>query len=142
MSVSLFVDDKEEIVVTVFVAQNKNNPKVLYADPEKEGLLEVAGDNVDLDDVEEHKVTFRLPSFGDSGRIFDAGILMDDDNFRVNPNSMRLERICTLLTDWTFTGPDGKKMATTRTNVQKLHPLIAMAIGVELETKLKEVNLT
>lgn len=140
MSVSVFVNEADEITIPLFIAASKANPSVVFADSDKTTLLKDCGDEIDPDAVDSHQIIFRTPSYADANRIIDSGIRMDDATFKINPSQMRLERICTLIKSWTFKGADGKEIKPSRENVKKLHPVVALVLGAELEIKLREIN--
>jgi len=143
MPASIFIDDNDEnsvITVIVFIANGKKG--FVYCDIDHSKLLKMAGDDVTESDIEQHQVLFKQPSYGDTSRIFSSGIRMGaDEEINISPSQIRQERLCVLLKSWTFKNSAGKDMAATKDNVKKLHPAIAMILGIALEKELSERGL-
>jgi hypothetical protein len=137
MTVSLFINDSEEITVLLFVAPAKKG-NFVFCDIDKEMLVKTGAEDIDAEKIEQHQVTFRMPSYGDNNRILDSGVRLTEDSLNVSPHQIRLERICTLIKDWTFKDAKGDAVRVTRDAVKKLHPTVALTLGIALENDLRE----
>lgn len=139
MPISLFINESDEIVVVFYIAESIKTPGFVFADTDKNTLIRIGGDEIDPTAIESHQASFRTPSFGDTNRIMDSGVKMSESEmFTVSPNQIRLERICTLIKSWSFKDGSGGEVRPTRENVKKLHPVVALTLGMALEGQLRE----
>lgn len=142
--ISPFIDDSKEIEVKVFLATHSKY--VIVADIDKQALLSVYENEIEEKDVQEENIKFRLPTYGDSNRIFDAGVKMEGfsdetSSVKVSPAQVRFERMVLLAKSWSFKDASGNQTNPNRETIKKLHPIVAAAIGNGLELELKERGL-
>jgi len=127
---SLFVNQKDLIVVKVVVAKDKKNEN-LYISNSKEDLL--GKKEVDKDSLEEYEVRFKHSDYGDSVNIYSNSVNIEGNSVKVDPMAVRYKRFITLIKDWTFTDEDGKSLKVSEDNINALHPDLANFILDELE---------
>lgn len=139
---NLFITEDDIFEVKIYVAEDEEG--LIYCDITEEGV------NILLEDkdlsIEEYKVVFRKPSFGDLKTLTDIltapretemGITYD-----MNPIATRIQTISFFIKDWNLVDSKGEKVPTTEENIMKLNPIIAAAIGIQLDFNLssKEVD--
>ena len=133
---SLFIDVDEEITIKIFVGKTANG--LLVADADLLVLKE--GDNPISGDVEEYEVICRQPNFKDSVEISSSLFnYSTDEGVGFNPLSARYEKMVKLIKSWSLKGKDGKEMGVSDENIAKLHPVIATAIGTQLDLQVPTV---
>lgn len=137
--VSLFVNPEDTFEITFVVAASKTKPDVLYADINEEELKKQGG--TDLGEIEQHKVVFRYPSYGDSTKILDKSVRFSGEEMTLSLAEIRQTRLITLIKSWTLKDDKGKVVSTQKDTVQNLHPLIAAVITIQLDKALQDRGL-
>ena len=113
----------------------KQDATRIYCDPNKTELI-ATYDDVDVEKIEEHKFVFRIPSFADTVKILDSAVEFSGVSSKINLHSMRLFRISTLLTSWTLT-----KERPTQKDIERLHPLVASVLSMQIDNKFNEYGI-
>jgi len=127
MPLELFVKSDDTFVVNFAVCADKKNPYTLYADVSVEKLIEMYGEEANVDTIESHSATFRRPSFSDMSKLYDEAFSWDGTQVKTNASSMRLGKMILLLKSWTLKNP------ATEQEVRQLNPVIALVLGSELD---------
>ena|ERR1035437_3678931 len=131
----IFVDPDAEFKIQLYVSKTKEK---IVADTSKEALKETYEDIIDID---EYTVTFRYPTFQDNTVISNAAMSLVDGKLTINPTSMRLKRMQSLIKSWTFKDKDGKVTTPNDSLVSQLHPSIANVLSMALEQKMEQLGL-
>ena len=134
----LFVKPDAEIQVKIFVGQNSSGN--LVADSSLD-LLKQQDENIDVSLVKEYHVFFRQPSFKDS-----VSLASDVFNYSIgteggggggevdfNPVASRYSKMIKLIKRWTLVDESGKPTPVDEERISALHPVIANAIGLQLD---------
>jgi hypothetical protein len=137
MPVSAFTNESDEIVLKLAIGEVD---QTIVCDTDKSALLKIHP-KLKEEDIEEATATFRMPTYGDMNRIFDASVKVDDLALSVSPAQIRFERLCVLSKSWSFKDAKGEKTKPSRENVRKLHPIIATYLGLYLEEQLKKRSM-
>jgi hypothetical protein len=129
---NLFINPEEEFVIRFSVATDKYN--TIFCDLTKESLIESLkhmGKEISDFTIEEYKAVFRKPSFGDSMDLYND-IFNVNDKFGVtfNPIVARYNKIMALIKSWNLKGKEEKP---SEEDVRQLHPVIANAIGIQID---------
>ena len=132
---NLFIKENEEFTVNVVVATDKRGS--LYCDIDEENLRKSIEGLVSVEECEINKysVRFKKPSFGDTLNLYDSIFSLDQaSSVRFNPALARLQKIMALIREWDLTD-DRKFKKPTEDEVKKLHPIIANAIGIQVDVE-------
>ena len=129
---SLFVNRKEKIKVFIFTAKDKNDN--IFLSNEVEAFQE----NKDIKDdtVEKHEITFKNPNYGDTVEIYRNSVKIESSGIKIDPISLRFNKLINLIESWTFKDKEGKKIPITNENIMNLHPEMANLIIDELDKKV------
>jgi hypothetical protein len=138
---NIFVSPDDEFDVRIVIASAKDDPHQVVADVSTEKVKEVYGDAVDDASIEEHTVTFRYPTFNDQTKIIDSAVKIENEAYQVNPQALRYKRLTQLVKRWTFCGKDRKPTVPNEEMIKKLHPVIAMFLGAQLEAEMTKRGL-
>jgi len=133
---NLFITEEDVLEVKICVAENDGT---LYCDIDEKGVKFLL-DGIEAD-IQEYTTIFRKPSFGDLLELTDILLSPRDMgdgqlNYEANPIAVRLKMMGFLIKDWSFTKEDGSKIPATEENIKNLNPLIAAAIGIQLDSLL------
>jgi hypothetical protein len=131
---NLFITEEDVLEVKICVAENDG---VLYCDIDEKGVKFLL-DGIEAE-VEEYTTIFRKPSFGDLLELTDILLAPREESkfsYDANPLAVRLKMMGFLIKDWTFTNEDGSKIPATEESIKNLNPLIAAAIGIQLDSLL------
>ena len=130
---NLFISPDDEFIVKFCVAADKDD--TIFCDLEKKSLissLESMGREVSDFSIEEYNATFKKPSFGDTSSLYDSIFSVNnEDGISFNPIIARYNKIVALIKSWDLTGEDKKP---TEEDIRSLHPVIANAIGICIDT--------
>ena len=132
---NLFIGKDEEFIVKVVVATDKNG--TIYCDINEESLRDYMKDMVNLNEceIQEYSVKFKRPSFGDTKDLYDSIFSMDSSaSVSFNPVLARFRKIVALIKEWDLT-EDRSFEKPTEAEIEKLHPIIANAIGIQLDVE-------
>lgn len=132
---NLFVDSNEEFVVKFTVATDKHGTIFcdLNEDMITKGLEDIKAKPEDFE-IKNYSATFRKPSFGDTTELYDSVFTtVDGASVNFNPITARLRKIIFLIKEWDLTG---EKTKPTAEEIEKLHPVIANAIGIQLDLEV------
>lgn len=129
---NLFVNDDEEFVVYITVATDKDG--TIFCDINEESLRDsMKGlSNIDECEFKTYKSVFKKPSFGDTVQLYDTVFSTSDGSISFNPVQARYRKISALIKSWDLMGKDEKP---TNEQIMKLHPVIANAIGIQLDVE-------
>ena len=135
MAQELFVNDNDEFEVKFAVATDKNGN--IFCDMTKE-LLEEGIKNVSDDpknyEIQSYIATFKRPSFSDLVGLYDSVFSTQDGaNVKFNPVAARYRKIILLIKEWDL---KGKKEKPTEEDVMRLHPVVAAAIGLQVDLEV------
>lgn len=126
----LFVTDKDEIVINLFVALTKDGRVIAESSRDELDLYQ----NVDKSSIETHEVVFKRPSFSDTVKISkDLFNTPDGIKLEINPWSIRFKRIAALIKRWSFVDADGEELEANEGNIELLHPQVANVLGTMLD---------
>ena len=140
---SIFVSKDDEFSVDIVVGTSKIKKDYVYCDVSSEKLKEVSLDGgvVDVENEETHTIWFRMPNYGDSTRILDKSVRVEDESLKISPSELRKVRVSTLIKRWTFKDAEGKIIPANATTLDTLHPLVAAVITYQLEEELRNRGL-
>lgn len=135
---NLFITEEDVFEVKIYVAEDETG--LLYCDINKKGVEDLL-EKIEAE-VNEYVITFKKPSFGDLSRLTD--ILMSprksgDDylSYDTNPIAVKAKTISYLIRDWNLLDGEGMKIPFTEENILNLNPIIAAAIGIQLDSYLE-----
>lgn len=134
---NLFVKPDDELVIRISVGVNPEG--VIYCDVDEESLrLSLERDGIDVSEYEfkNYSAIFKKPSFGDVMNLYDTIFRMEDNYSSVNfsPISARFKKIVALIKQWDLT-EDGSCIKPTDEEIKSLHPVVAAAIGIQLDAE-------
>ncbi len=128
MASSAFVKATDTFTTPLFIGTDPVNDVLVLAAGERQ-VLEV----LKAKDIEEHKITFRFPKYKDNVDAVDSATELVNGKFNFKASMLRFTRMVKLIKAWTFTDESGEPVPVNETTVASLHPLIASAIGDEME---------
>ena len=131
---SIFVNDKDKVEVLIYFAKDKKNE--IFISNDKDGLLKQKG--IKADTLEEHKITFKSPNYGDSVGIYKESVKIENGSMKIDPISLRSNKLMNLLESWTFVDDDGKPVPINEKNILNLNAGLANLIIDELEKVVGE----
>lgn len=135
----LFVDSNDTVEIELFMSQNKKGS--LFCETSLEDLKEMLKEEYNEEEVETHSVIFKQPTYSEMNKINDSGVRLSETNMRISPHQIRYERVCVLLKSWSFKDESGNIVPATRESIKQLHPAIADTLGLELEMRLRDMNV-
>ena len=128
----LFVDKDAEIKIELSVAENEKGGIVAW--PKGQNPFK----NTDESKAKNYEIFFRYPTYKDNLVFLDSGVKFDENGgLSFVSNQSRYTRFVTLLKRWTFKDEEGKEVAATAENAEKLDPILSAVIVSELEKALK-----
>jgi hypothetical protein len=129
---NLFIKKDDEFEIVFWVAEDKDNG-TLSCDITEEDLKGLLQDGREYD-IQEYKAVFRKPSFGDTIDLYDRIFSVNPDStVEFNPLMARYKKISLLLKSWTLKDSEDNDVAITEDNIANLHPMIASAIGIQVD---------
>lgn len=131
--IKLFIDENDEIVVSIVVATNKSGD--VFADPErdKEDLINLLGLDID-GEIEKYTIIFKKPSFKDMNNISSDRIdIGSEGKVKIDIFALREAKLKKLIKKWDFKDEEGKDVEVSDESINNLHPSIAAALGSELD---------
>ena len=126
---NIFVSDKEKVEIMIYLAKDKKDE--IFISNDKDGLLKQKG--VKADTLEEHKITFKSPNYGDSVGIYKESVKIENGSMKIDPISLRSNKLVNLLESWTFVDDNGKPVVANQKNILNLNAGLANLIVDELE---------
>lgn len=136
---NLFVNDNDEFIVNFFVAVDKEG--TIFCDINEESLLKSMIGLTKKEDCSFNSYTakFKKPSFGDAISLYNS-IFSESDkqSLPFNPLMARYNIIVDLIKEWNLT-EDKTFKKPTADEIKKLHPIIASAIGIQLDVELGSI---
>jgi len=132
----LFVNEDAEIQVNICVGNNKSGN--IVAD-ESVDLLKQQDEDIDVTAVKEYHIFFKQPSFKDSvplaSDVFNYSVGGEGGGGEVdfNPVASRYSKMIKLIKRWTLVDSDGKPIPADEEHISALHPVVANAIGLQLD---------
>lgn len=134
---NLFVKSDEEFVVK-FVVGSELTSGILYCDLDEKSLKETFKDlslKEEEYEIREYQAKFRRPSFGDTMVLYDSIFsVKNETSVNFNPITARFNKIAALIKEWNLT-EDGSFKKPSVEDIMSLHPIIANAIGVQLDVE-------
>ena len=127
---NLFIQEDEEFTVGFTVATDKNG--IIFCDLNRESLEESIQDVSGME-VQDYKAVFKKPSFGSTAKLYDEIFSVSEKGLNFNPLLARQNSIIALIKSWNLKGKDEKP---TKEEIRSLHPVVALAIGVQLEAEM------
>ncbi len=131
---NLFVKENEEFIVKFTVATDEEG--TIFCDINRESLIESIKETKNMD-VQDYKVVFKRPSFGDTTKLYDSIFSLGDDGVNFNPLSARYNKIVALIKSWNL---NGKEEKPTEQDIRSLHPLVATVIGIQVDLHIGPVG--
>jgi hypothetical protein len=129
---NLFISPEDEFIIKFCVAIDKDD--TIFCDIEKKSLvssLEAMGKEVSDFSIEEYNATFKKPSFGDTMTMYNEIFSVNGDTgVNFNPVVARYNKIIALMKSWNLKGEPAKP---SEEEVRQLHPVIANAIGIQID---------
>jgi hypothetical protein len=131
---NLFIQENEEFTIGFTVAIDKKG--TIFCDLNRESLNESIQGAEGME-VQDYKATFKKPSFGDSLELYDSIFSVNDETgVNFNPLLARYNKIVALIKSWNLKGEDEKP---TVEDIKALHPIIATAIGIQIDAETGSV---
>jgi len=132
---NLFVDKEDTFKVNFSVATDKMG--TMFCDLNAEALkagLEVISAKIEDWEIKDYYAVFKRPSFGDTMPLYDSVFTTSDGtSVNFNPIVARFRKIAILIRKWNLTGEDVKP---SEAEIENLHPVIANAIGIQLDLEV------
>ena len=127
---NLFVNDNDEFIVEFAVATDEYG--TIFCDLKKDSLVELLRDLEKEDyEIQEYKAIFKKPSFGDTINLYGSVFnITTDAGINMNPVLVRYNKIIALVKSWNLKGKEEKP---TEEEIRSLHPVIANAIGIQID---------
>ncbi|KKM75975.1 hypothetical protein LCGC14_1384810 [marine sediment metagenome] len=130
---NLFIQKDEEFKIKFYVAVDQEG--LVWAEADENNLNNMLNPDKTYE-KKNFSVTFKRPSFGDTISLYDDIFKTKDGaNVDFNPLAARYQKISLLIKDWDLEDSDGNKVKASIENVKSLHPIIANAIGIQLDTE-------
>lgn len=136
MQKELFVKKEDEFTVNLAVGVDENGS--IFCDLGAESLRQSLEGitNVETCDIQEYQAVFKKPSFGDSMHLYDEVFSVAESNIiAMNPILARYKKIALLIKKWNLT-ESGQFLKPTDEDIRSLHPVIANAIGVQIDSEV------
>lgn len=130
----LIISPDDRITIKFALGLNKNGS--IIGDTSEETLKRTFGEDLRTDTIEEHQALFRRPTFGDLVRITGTISTTDGTGFDFNPLAIRIGRLKGLLKEWSLKDEEDQPIPAIPENVDKLDPVVANIIGVQLDAIL------
>lgn len=133
---SLFVNENDEFTVKISVATD--NRGAIFCDINEESLRESMAGLSQWENaiVEQYEAVFKKPSFGDTMGLYDSIFSVNGAaSVNFNPVMARYKKIALLIKQWNLTA-DKSFEKPTEDKVRKLHPVIANAIGIQVDMEV------
>jgi len=132
---NLFLTENDTFEIKLFIAEDEKGG--IYCDIEEEGVKVLMGDK-DFS-IEEYKFVFKKPSFGDLSQLTDLltsprKVGEEYIGYESNPIAIKVKTISYLIRDWSLCDDKGNKVPINEDNISKLNPIIASAIGIQLDS--------
>ena len=128
----LYVNPEDEFVIKFSVAIDSEN--TIFCDLEKKSLassLEAMGRDVSDFTMQEYEATFKKPSFGDTINLYSEIFSVNEiTGVNFNPIIARYNKIVALIKSWNL---KGEKVKPSEEDIRNLHPVIANAIGIQID---------
>lgn len=132
---NLFVSENDEFVINFVVAIDKKG--TIFCDINEDSLKEtMAGlSNFDNCEIKKYEAVFKKPSFGDTMSLYESIFSVNNQSsVNFNPVLARYRKIALLIKKWDLT-PDGSSIKPTEDQIRSLHPVIANAIGIQVDAE-------
>jgi len=130
---NLFIQDQDEFTVKFAVAMAKDGS--IVCDLTKESVEDMLTQFVNFEGakVETYEAVFKKPSFGDTMSLYDSIFSVSDQaGVNFNPVTARFRKISALIKHWNLKGKEEKP---TDDEIRQLHPVIANAIGIQVDAE-------
>lgn len=131
---NLFIQDNEKFTIGFTVAIDKKG--TIFCDLNRKSLEETLQGTDDME-ICDYKAVFKRPSFGDSLELYNSIFSLNDETgVNFNPLLARYNKIVALIKSWDLKGKDEKP---TTEEIRSLHPIIATAIGIQIDAETGSV---
>lgn len=133
---NLFVNENDEFTINFTVCSDEYG--TIFCDVSRELLMEslkrMGKDKVEEYDINDYKAIFKKPSFGDTMTLYNTIFKVSDEvDIDLNPVLARYNKIAALIKRWDLKGKEEKP---TEDDIKKLHPIIANAIGIQIDAEM------
>jgi len=128
---NLFVSKDDEFVIKITVATDDTG--MIFCDLNEESLRASMSGMANLEqcEIKTYKTVFKKPSFGDTMVLYDSIFSVTDAAaVSFNPVEARYKKISALIKNWDLKGKEEKP---TDAEISELHPVIANAIGIQID---------
>jgi len=126
----LFILESDEVYVDLFVSETKNGRAIAWTDD--------ANRPKNIEQCEKYRIAFREPNYSDTVALIDlATSTTPDGEFAMNLSTVRMQRVAMLIKSWDFVDESGKPVEPTIESIEKLNPVVALALVDGLEQALK-----
>ena len=132
---NLFIKPNDEFKVKLSVAVDQNG--AIYCDVNQDFLKKSIEGITAFESctVSDYEVVFRKPSFGDTVKLYDQIFSVSNNaSLNFNPLLARYKKISLLIKLWNIT-EDGSSKKPTDEEISALHPIVANALGVQLDAE-------
>jgi len=130
---NLFVQENEEFSIGFTVATDAKG--TIYCDLNRKSMEESL-QGVENMEIHDYKAVFKKPSFGDSTELYEKIFSVSENGVNFNPILARQNSIVALIKSWNLKGEDEKP---TEEDIRSLHPVVAMAIGIQLDAEIGNI---
>ena len=128
---NLFIQEDDEFITEFTVAIDKNG--VIFCDISKESLEKSIDGTEDMD-IQDYKVVFKKPSFGDNLELYrEIFTAYGDSSVNFNPLRIRHNKMVALIKSWNLKGKDEKP---TEKEILALSPIVSTVIGIQMDSVL------
>jgi len=131
---NLFVSDSDEFVIKFAVATDEKG--TIYCDVSAESLKRSMEGIAEFErcEIHEYEAVFKKPCFGDTITLYDEVFNMTGPaSINMNPILARYKKISILIRRWDL---KGQMEAPTPEDIRRLHPVIANAIGIQIDNEV------
>lgn len=120
------INDNETIEIRVYAVTPKGESRVEYHDsPVKEG-----------ESCEELVFVFKRPAWGETKEMMSQSVRLSDGKGELDPYRLMDARLKVLLKKWNLKSEDGKSIALTPANIERLPAPLVEAINAVLGQRL------
>jgi hypothetical protein len=127
---NLFIQENEEFTIGFTVATDEKG--IIFCDLNRKSLEESI-QGVEGMEVQDYEAVFKRPSFGSTAKLYNEIFSVSEKGLNFNPLLARQNSIVALIKSWNLKGKDEKP---TEEEIRSLHPVVALAIGIQLEAEM------
>jgi len=126
----LLVKDSDELIISVVIGKTLNGSLIAGADQD---VLAEEHNDIDAGSLKTLDFVFQQPNFKNSVEIAKDMFKTEGTGVEFNPLAIRYSKMVRLLKKWDLKDEDGQDLEINETNISKLHPAVANAVGVQLD---------